>query len=59
MVTEPNRVGSSAAQATPAYDRGTRLLHWLAAALVLIAWELMQLIDSFPDGIKTPPWKLK
>jgi len=50
MVTEPNRVGSSAAQATPAYDRGTRLLHWLAAALVLIAWELMQLIDSFPDG---------
>lgn len=36
--------------AAPPYDRVTRLLHWLAAALVLLAWALMEMKDLFPKG---------
>ena len=32
------------------YDRLTRLLHWLGAALVLLAWALMETKDLFPKG---------
>ena len=32
------------------YDRFTRLLHWLGAALVLLAWVLMEWKDVFPKG---------
>lgn len=34
----------------PPYDRVTRLLHWLAAALVLLAWALMEMKGLFPKG---------
>jgi cytochrome b561 len=36
--------------ASPPYDRITRLLHWIAAALVLLAWALMEMKDLFPKG---------
>ena len=34
----------------PPYDRLTRLLHWIGAALVLLAWALMEMKDLFPKG---------
>ncbi len=34
----------------PTYDRLTRWLHWLAAALVAFAWALMEAEDVFPKG---------
>ena len=36
---------------TPAvYDARTIALHWLTAALVLLAWGMAQIIDDFPRG---------
>jgi cytochrome b561 len=34
----------------PVYDRLTRALHWSAAALIVLAWALMEMKDFFPKG---------
>lgn len=34
----------------PPYDRFSRLLHWVAASLIVIAWALMEMEDLFPKG---------
>jgi cytochrome b561 len=34
----------------PVYDRFTRALHWSAAALIVLAWVLMEWKDIFPKG---------
>jgi len=44
---------SSARSAAPppaSYDHDTIALHWLTAALVVLAWLLAQFIDDFPNG---------
>lgn len=34
----------------PVYDRLTRALHWSAAALIALAWALMEMKDLYPKG---------
>jgi len=40
----------------PTYDRFSRWLHWLAAALVVAAWALMEAKDVFPKGSEGRRW---
>jgi cytochrome b561 len=38
------------AMAPETYDRRTIALHWITAALVVLAWGMAQIIDFFPRG---------
>jgi cytochrome b561 len=44
---ELTTVGALAPQT---YDRRTIALHWITAALVVLAWGMAQIIDDFPRG---------
>jgi len=41
----------SPAEPPASYDHDTIALHWLTAALVVLAWLLAQFIDDFPNGL--------